>query len=231
MSAPHPETVELFRGLSDVLYGGADFGQIHSSLCEAALRMVPGCDHASLMLRERDRFESACATDDVASLVDRMERELDEGPCVEAIETDAPYLEPALDEGCRWRSLAQRILAETPVRGMAGVQLRVSDTKVGALNLFSDRPHALTEESLHQALVVASFASVSLQAAHQRADARSLRAGLESNREIGKATGLLMAFHGIDDRAAFELLRKASQDMNLKLAEVARQVVEHHNRR
>lgn len=217
--------------MSDVLYDGDDFERIHSSLCEAALRMVPGCDHASLMLRERDRFETACSTDDVATLIDRMERELDEGPCVVAIENDTPYLETSLDDGCRWPSLAERILAETPVRGMAGVQLRISATKVGALNLFSDRPHGLDEASLHQAMVVASFASVSLQAAHQREDARTLRAGLVSNREIGKAIGLLMAFHRIDDQAAFNLLRKASQDMNLKLAEVARQVVEHHNRR
>jgi AmiR/NasT family two-component response regulator len=58
-----------------------------------------------------------------------------------------------------------------------------------------------------------------------------MRAGLESNREIGKAVGLLMAFHKINDEDAFGLLRKASQDLNLKVAEVARRVVAHHNTR
>ena len=48
-------------------------------------------------------------------------------------------------------------------------------------------------------------------------------------RDIGKAVGLLMAFHKISDTEAFDLLRKASQDMNIKLAEVAREVVAHHN--
>ncbi len=229
--SPPRETVDLFRSMSDVVYAGDDFARIHAALCEATRRVVPGCDRASLMLRDHDRFTTACATDDIAGTIDRMERELSEGPCVEAIEADLPYLEPALDEACRWPSLAERILAETSVRGMAGVQLRISDTKVGALNLLSDRPHALSEVSLHQAMVVASFASVALQAAHQREDARTLRAGLESNREIGKAIGLMMAFHGIDDQAAFGLLRQASMDMNLKMADVARQVVEHHNRR
>ena len=42
--------------------------------------------------------------------------------------------------------------------------------------------------------------------------------------------GLMMAFHKITDDEAFEMLRKASQDMNIKLSEVARQVVEHHNK-
>jgi AmiR/NasT family two-component response regulator len=43
--------------------------------------------------------------------------------------------------------------------------------------------------------------------------------------------GLLMAFHKTTDEDAFEVLRTASQEMNIKLAEVARQVVQHHNNR
>jgi len=39
----------------------------------------------------------------------------------------------------------------------------------------------------------------------------------------------MMAFHKIPDDAAFEILRKASQDMNIKLTEVAHQVIHHHN--
>jgi AmiR/NasT family two-component response regulator len=68
-------------------------------------------------------------------------------------------------------------------------------------------------------------------AATHKEQARTLRDGLTSNREIGKAIGLMMAFHKVGDEEAFEILRKASQDMNLKLSEVAGQVVHHHNRR
>ena len=62
-----------------------------------------------------------------------------------------------------------------------------------------------------------------------RAD--SLRRGLESNREVGKAIGLLMAAHHIGSDEAFEVLRKASNDMNMKLTEVAREVIENAERR
>ncbi len=77
--------------------------------------------------------------------------------------------------------------------------------------------------------MLASFVSVALVAAQERRTAETLRSGLHSNREIGKAMGLMMAFHKITDDQAFAMLRSASQDMNIKLAEVARQVVEHHN--
>jgi hypothetical protein len=59
----------------------------------------------------------------------------------------------------------------------------------------------------------------------------TLRAGLVSNREIGRAVGLLMAFHRIDEVAAFGLLRTTSQNLNMKLPAVARQILDHHNSR
>ena len=121
------------------------------------------------------------------------------------------------------------MLAATPVRSMAGFRLLVGDQKTGALNLFSETPGGLDAESVDQGIVLASFVTVALLAAHERRTAETLRAGLASNREIGKAIGLMMAFHKISDEEAFAMLRSASQDMNIKLAEVARQVVDHHN--
>ena len=119
-------------------------------------------------------------------------------------------------------------MSETSVRGMAGFRLRQGGQKVGALNVFSDTPGALTEHSLEQAIMLTAFASVTLAALERGEEATTLRRGLESNREIGKAVGLLMAMHNIDDDRAFEMLAKVSQEMNVKVAEVAAQVVAHH---
>ena len=88
----------------------------------------------------------------------------------------------------------------------------------------------LTEDSLRQVSMLVAFAAVALTALHRGQEASTLRRGLESNREIGKAVGLLMALHEIDDTRAFEMLAKVSQEMNVKVAEVAAQVVRHHAR-
>lgn len=221
----------MFRSLADIVYASGDFEAIHEAVVIAAPRLVSGCDHASLMLKKGGRFETVTATDDVARQIDALERELGEGPCVDAIVDDTAYIEPDLTKGSRWPLLAERVLAETPVRGVAGFRLLVQGAKAGALNLFSDTPGALGEESVNEGAVLSSFLSIALLAAHEHQDAETLRQGLESNREIGKAVGLLMAFHKIGDDAAFDMLRKASQDMNMKLTEVARQVVEHHKNR
>ena len=47
--------------------------------------------------------------------------------------------------------------------------------------------------------MLTAFASVTLAALERGEEATTLRRGLESNREIGKAVGLLMAMHDIDD--------------------------------
>ena len=69
---------------------------------------------------------------------------------------------------------------------------------------------------------------MALAALDRGEEATTLRRGLESNREIGKAIGLLMAMHKIDDDQAFQMLSKVSQEMNIKVAEVANQVIQHH---
>jgi GAF domain-containing protein len=221
----------VLRGLAELVYDGDDYAEMYQAVCDAALHLVDGCDHASIMLRQGDRYSTAAASDDIARTIDRLEREVGEGPCVDAIEEEAAQLDGDLTVHAAWPLLRDRLVAGTPVRGMAGFRLLVDNRKAGALNLFSDRPGALTQDSVDQAAVLAAFASVALMAATHKEQARTLREGLSSNREIGKAIGLMMAFHKVGDEEAFEILRKASQEMNIKLSEVAGQVVHHHNQR
>ena len=221
-------TAEVFRSMAAIVYAADSFDEVYEAVVHAAISLVEGCDHASLMLRANDRFLTAAASDDVARTVDSFERELGEGPCLDAI-VDSSVYDADLTDGSPWPRLTERVLAHTPVRSMAGFRLLAGDQKSGALNLFSDTPGGLDKASVDQGIVLASFVTVALMAAHERKAADTLRAGLASNREIGKAIGLMMAFHKISDEAAFAMLRTASQEMNIKLAEVARQVVQHHN--
>ena len=112
------------------------------------------------------------------------------------------------------------------MRSAIGYRLLLDGDKVGALNLFSDTPGGLTSQSADVGAVIASFASVALMAIRAREEAATLRQGLQSNREIGKAVGLLMAAHHISGQEAFELLRSTSQELNMKLTQVASQVIE-----
>jgi GAF domain-containing protein len=221
----------VFDGLARLVYGAESYTEVYQAICDAALHLVDGCDHASLTIEENGRLVTGASTDEIALQVDVFEREIGEGPCVDAIREEAAHLETDLALSSTWPTLSRRVLAETPVRSTAGFRIVVDDRKRGALNLFGDTPGGIDERSVDQAAVLAAFASVALMSAAQQEQARTLRDGLASNREIGKAVGLMMAFHKVDDEAAFDILRRASQEMNVKLGEVARQVVDHHNHR
>lgn len=221
------ETREAFRQLSALVYAGADASSVHQALVDASVRLVEGCQRASLLLRTKDRFATAASTDEVAAGIDQIEIAVGEGPCLDAILDEAYQHDADLTSGSSpWPRATARILAETPVRSAIGYRLFLEGQKVGALNLFSDEPGALTSRSADEGAVLASFASVSLLALRAREEAESLRQGLQSNREIGKAVGLLMAAHRVSADEAFAILKRTSQDLNMKLVHVAAQVVE-----
>jgi transcriptional regulator with GAF, ATPase, and Fis domain len=224
-AAADPATV--FAALAEIIYQGSDSSEVYAAICVAATLIVPGCDHASLLVRRQGRYVTVGASDRIAQRIDDLERAVGDGPCVDAIEEETPQIETDLTTPCQWPKLAARLIEETPVRGAMGFRILVDRRKSGALNLFSDTPNAFDTESAGQAIVLASFASVAINAVAQGEDVATLRRGLMSNREIGKAVGMLMLLHGTSEQQAFDVLRRYSQDLNIKLADVARTVIEH----
>ena len=231
---PSPRTSEVtqaaFTTLAQVVYAADSYEEVFTALCHTATLVVAGCDHSSLMVRKGAGFETLAWSDETARRIDAAEREIGEGPCLDAIVGDAAQVDADLRSHATWPRLAAWTLEHTQVRGLADFRLGVGGQKVGALNFFSDTPGQLAGPASNQAAVFTAFANVALMAAHEREQVRNLRLALGTNREIGKAVGLLMALHKVDDDTAFELLRKTSQDLNIKLADVAEQVVAHHRR-
>ncbi len=215
----------VFTSLADIARGGSTPKEMYAAICVAATMTIPGCDHASLMITHNGVFSTAAVSDAVAAQIDKLELALGSGPCLDAIEERAAQIETNLTEDGRWPALTSRLLTDTPVRGALSVQLPLDRARTGALNLFSDTRHAFDEQSIEHALVFGAFATVATNAVAQGEDAASLRRGLASSREIGKAIGMLMVLNDVSEDEAFGLLRRTSQTTNVKLADIAADVV------
>jgi ANTAR domain-containing protein/GAF domain-containing protein len=215
----------VFASLADIAREAPASNEMYAAICVAATLTVPGCDHASLMIRRDGVYSTAAVSDSIARQIDKLELALGSGPCLDAIEECHAQIQTDLTTHSRWPSLANRVLAETPVRGALSVRLPLDRERAGALNLFSDRANAFDELSVECALVLGAFATVATNAVAQGEDVASLRRGLASSRAIGKAIGMLMVLNDVSDDDAFGMLRRTSQETNVKLADVAADIV------
>ena len=221
----HVDPVGVFTALADIVGQGATASEMYAAISVAATLIVPGCDHASLMVRRGGTCGTAAVSDGVAHKIDQLELALGDGPCLDAIEEQTTQIEPDLTTGDRWPIFAARVVAQTQVRGAMSVRMPVDRAKVGALNLFSDEPNAFDSTSVERATVLAAFGTVASNAAALGEDVAALRRGLVSNRVIGRAVGMLMVSNDVSADDAFDILRRTSQDANVKLADIAADII------
>ena len=94
---------------------------------------------------------------------------------------------------------------------------------MGALNLYSTKPDAFDETDVAMGSVFAAHAAAAMSAVRRE---EHLERKAETRDLIGRAKGILMARSDLDDDQAFDMLRRASQRLNVKLVAVAEQVVD-----
>jgi GAF domain-containing protein len=117
------------------------------------------------------------------------------------------------------------VIAETPIRAALGFPLRLDDTPLGAIAMYSPCAGFFTTDRTAVASVYADHAAVALARVSERLAAENLRAALQTNREIAMAIGILMNAHRLTKDQAFDLLRVASQRRHRKVHELASEVV------
>lgn len=216
---------ENFAILARRLRDGRSPDEIQQIVVESAVALIDGCDRAAIGILDGDRFRSGASTDDVMRLIDELQDEVGEGPCLEASTDNIAQVDNDITRHSRWPRLAELVVARTPVRAMLAVPLIEEGRRSGALNVFSDRTDVFDDESLETAAILASFSSVAMAGVRHSQRADQLAEGMATNREIGAAVGILMATHGIGQDDAFALLSKASQRLNRKLRDIATGIV------
>ena len=122
----------------------------------------------------------------------------------------------------RWPRWAEAVAA-AGVRSMLGIRLHTSATTIGSLNLYDPRPDHFTEEDRDVAHIFARHAAVALSSAR---DTANLWKAIDARRLIGQAQGILMERFDMGPDQAFAVLRRYSQDHNVKLHVVAERLIE-----
>ncbi|MGH9263455.1 MAG: GAF and ANTAR domain-containing protein [Acidimicrobiales bacterium] len=188
-----------------------------------AVGNLDACEFAGIFLVENGRITSPAASNDVPRKVDEIQSELGEGPCIDAIKEHEVFKTGELKEESRWPMFAERANDETGVSSVVSFRLFVEEDTMGALNLYSTAPDAFDDSDVALGSVFAVHASVAMSAARRE---ESLQKKADTRDVIGRAKGILMARSGATDEEAFEMLKRASQRMNVKLRDVAKRIAE-----
>lgn len=236
--APLGPLAQQFATLTYSLLDATTAGDVLEQIVHTAVQVVPGADLVSITLRSRDgKFHTPVETDPVAIELDQLQYDLLEGPCLDVADPAGPAIATADDLAAT--SSWPRFGPAAAERGMGAVlsaallsDVVQSPRLSGALNIYSREPHGLGQTDQALALLLATHASLAL--AHTEAvdvatlQAEQLRRAIDSHDVIGQAKGILMASRGLTADEAFDLLRHASQDLNVKLVQLAEVIVNRH---
>lgn len=189
---------------------------------DLAVELLEGCDHAGITLIRGGRFSTGPATDDLVAHGDRLQDELDEGPCHDAIRQARTVYTADLASDPRWPTWGPKIRAELGVGSLLSMLLYTNNRSYGALNMYSDHTQGFTQDDLSTADALATHLAVAL-ADGEEIENRGV--AMVNRTVIGQAEGILMERLGVKDDQAFAYLRRISQDTNRKLLDVAQELV------
>lgn len=197
----------------------------HRTLVEivrAAVALIPGCDEGSIsVVLARRHVSSQAASGELPRVVDRLQEETGQGPCLDAAYQQETVRVADMANEQRWPLFATRA-SDAGAAGMLSFQLYVEGDNLGALNLYSRHAGAFDDESEHVGLLFAAHAAIAYSAVQRQA---GLARSVATRQLIGQAEGILMERHKLTSDEAFALLVRVSQNGNVKLRDVAEQLV------
>jgi GAF domain-containing protein len=197
--------------------------EVLADVTETAKELIPGVDTAGVLLvGKAGKYESLAGTSELPRKLDDYQMMYDEGPCVQAAIDDLIVRTEDFRTETRWPQYSPAAVQLGVLSGLS-VKLYTANRTAGALNLFAFKPHAFDGEDETIATVLAAHAAAAILASRQ---GEQLQSALSTRDRIGQAKGIIMERYGIDDVAAFDMLKRLSQESNVRLADVAQQVID-----
>ncbi|GGA71795.1 RNA-binding protein [Pseudoclavibacter endophyticus] len=219
--------------IEDLLLNSVDITEFLDSFTGIlADRLSDGGDRvwcAVSLLRDK-RAATVASSGPQAEALDETQVSFDDGPCLTAIrQHEVTVVSEARDDG-RWAPYLA-VAAEQGVRSVLGVPFELRGEAAAALNVYSNTPHCFDDVER-----VARICSEVLQASNalllgvrlwrQSELAADLHAAMASRTTIDLAVGIIMAQNRCGQARALEILKNASSHRNLKLHDLAGELVE-----
>ncbi len=228
MSADDPLTdAAMFARVAVEMATQTDLNATGQRVVELA-RSVLACDSTAMWSLVGDnRVRLHAATDGaLAARFSGVITDLKEGLSWECLRTRSTVVVTDIREDHRWPAYREFVLNEPePFLSAVGYCLAIDGRSLGAIVMASRQPRYFTEQRIRIGEIFAEHAAISVEAVTAGARAAHLESALVSNRRIGMAIGILMTSLRCTEQRAFDLLRVRSQDLHLKIKDIAEEVI------
>ncbi|GAA4236925.1 GAF domain-containing protein [Streptosporangium album] len=193
---------------------------------------VPGCAGGSAELWRDERLVVSASHSELIVLVD-SEGDLGEGPSTEARATGHPVIVQDVLHESRWPGYIG-MAVRCGIRSVLAMPITV-ERAVLVLGLYGVRPGAFAARNVPPlADMLAEQVTVALANMWDydevRTDAAQMQEALAGRAIIDQAKGIIMKSSGCSAEAAFDELRRVSQHHQVKVADLARLLVDEHQR-
>lgn len=217
------DSLAVFAALAAELQQEPDEALTSRAIVTRMRDVLPEADQVSLTIRTPRGHRTLASSDPLAQEADALQYALGEGPCLEIADSGGWLRSGDVGSDSRYPAWGPRA-SELGVGSVLAVAVNDRDEPMGALNLYSSRTGAFADRDVvDTALVYAVHATTALSSARR---ASTLQTAVSSRHVIGMAQGIAMERYGIDQHQSFELLRRLSSTTNVKLRDVATQIVE-----
>jgi ANTAR domain/GAF domain len=196
-------------------------------LVRAARHSVPGFDLAGISTVDSEGTATTRAVSDpLVMKFDELQYSLNEGPCLDALGSPHVVSVPRIRHEQRWTRYVPEVV-QMGLRSQLAVKLSVDGNgTLGGINLYSTISDDIDPEAEHIAELFALHAATVLGAVNQ---IHHLNQAMHSRKVIGQAMGVLMERYGLQEDNAFHFLVRASQHDNIKVRDIAQEIVDKAN--
>lgn len=228
------EATAALTMLRDGFSGGEPLDEVLQRLAETATRAIQDADAVTVTVNPQQP-RTAAASDTALVEIDEKQYGANRGPCLEAARTLQAVRAVVGDNKNAWPEF-ETAAEQHGVRAYLSVPivLPASDhsdaTHMGSLNIYSYTATAFDpfDEGLMRLFTTA--ASAAIDNAHRwqrsREQIAQLETALVSRAVIEQAKGVLMAVHSCTADEAFAMLVQQSQHKNVKLRDVAKDLLD-----
>lgn len=215
--------------LADTMVDDFDIVELLTLLTDRCVEVLDVAAAGLMLAFPGGDLRVMASSSDAMRLLELFELQAEEGPCPDCYRTGQPIVNHRLaDDDGRWPSFGPRAL-EAGFKSVHALPMRLRNVTVGALNLFRTDEGALNDDDVLAAQALADVATMAVVYHRAAGDTQlvneQLHYALNTRIVIEQAKGIVAECSDLDMNRAFSVLRYHARSHNLRLVDVARDVI------